>query len=182
MAGEATLAPLDDAVQKFLAGDNAAFARIVSETSAALVRLGARMMGNLADGEDVVQQAYMKAHRALLAGKFDGRARVQTWLYRILVNEAIDAKRRQGPKANFADTGALPNWDGQSVAEARLALAELSSWLAVLPPDQQATLIMSAMEGLSSAEIAQVMQCSEGAVEQRLVRARAALRQRRGES
>jgi RNA polymerase sigma-70 factor (ECF subfamily) len=63
-------------------------------------------------------------------------------------------------------------------AEQKLALTELSDFMNELPADQRAALVLKAVEGLTSPEIAEVLQCSEGAVEQRLVRARAALRKR----
>ena len=51
------------------------------------------MLGDVVDAEDVVQEAYVKAYRALTSGEFDGRANVSTWLYRIVTNQAIDAMR-----------------------------------------------------------------------------------------
>jgi RNA polymerase sigma-70 factor (ECF subfamily) len=63
-----------------------------------------------------------------------------------------------------------------------LALSELDDWLQALPAEQRAALVLQSMEGLNNSEIAQVMGVSEGAVEQRLVRARAALRQKREQS
>ena len=65
--------------------------------------------------------------------------------------------------------------------ETRLALAELNDWLSHLPTDQRVAMTLKAMEGLTSAEVGQVLQCSEGAVEQLLVRARTTLRQLRQE-
>lgn len=172
---------LEGAVARFLKGDTAAFQEVVDATSARLVRLGARMLGNMADAEDVVQEAYVKAYRSLLEGQFDRRAKVETWLYRIVVNAAIDARRkrtRREPATDAAEDVA----GADSPVEARLALAEIADWLGALPADQQAALVLKVVEGRESAEIAEILGCSEGAVEQRLVRARAALRQRRNES
>ena len=176
---------LEAVVARFLDGDAAAFQEVVDLTSARLVRLSARMLGNVADAEDVVQEAYVKAYRSLQDGQFDRRAKVETWLYRIVVNATIDARRKRARRVPSVDVEqdevALPE-EGQSSAEARLALNELSGWLSELPPDQQAALVLKAVEGRESSEIAEILGCSEGAVEQRLVRARAALRQRRSES
>src|SRR6188768_2419528 len=162
--------------------DRSAFQQIVDATSQKLVRLGARIMGNQADAEDVVQEAYVKAYRALTAGEFDRRASVNTWLYRIVVNGAIDAKRSRNRRAEASDEQVDPGWDGAARAEARLALSELDDWLQALPAEQRAALVLQSMEGLNNTEIAQVMGVSEGAVEQRLVRARATLRQKREQS
>ena len=173
---------LEKAVDRVLGGDRAAFQQIVDATSQKLVRLGTRIMGNQADAEDVVQEAYVKAYRALTGGEFERRSSTSTWLYRIVVNGAIDAKRSRTRRAESSDEQVDPGWDGAAFAEARLGLAELDEWLAALPTDQRAALVLQAMEGLNNTEIAQVMGVSEGAVEQRLVRARATLRQRRQQS
>jgi RNA polymerase sigma-70 factor (ECF subfamily) len=173
---------LETAVDRVLAGDRAAFQQIVDATSQKLVRLGARIMGNQADAEDVVQEAYVKAYRALTAGEFDRRSSTNTWLYRIVVNGAIDAKRSRSRRHETSDDVQVePGWDGAAFAEARLALSELDQWLEMLPPEQRAALVLQSMEGLNNTEIARVMGVSEGAVEQRLVRARATLRQKRAQ-
>jgi RNA polymerase sigma-70 factor, ECF subfamily len=135
------------------------------------------MMGSVAEAEDVVQEAYVKAYRALSTGEFDGRANVSTWLYRVVTNQAIDAMRGRARRPQPTDTADESTSDLAS-AEQKLSLAELSDWMSDLPPDQRAALVLKAVEGLTSPEIAEVLQCSEGAVEQRLVRARTALRKR----
>lgn len=176
---------LEGAVERFLKGDAAAFQELVDATSTRLVRLSARMLGNVADAEDVVQEAYVKAYRSLLDGQFDQRAKVETWLYRIVVNATIDARRkrtRRGPDVPIDDETATDTQEGAATGEARLALTELAAFIGELPPDQQAALVLKAVEGRESAEIAEILGCSEGAVEQRLVRARATLRQRRQDS
>ncbi len=168
---------LGEAARRVRLGDGAAFQRIVEATSSKLVRLGARMLGSVADAEDVVQEAYTKAYRALAAGEFDDRSNVTTWLYRIVTNQAIDALRSRARRPKPTDTADERATDLAS-ADQHLALAELAAWMGELPPEQRATLVLKAVEGLTSPEIAEILQCSEGAVEQRLVRARAALRRR----
>ena len=168
---------LGEAVERVRSGDTAAFQRIVDATQVRLVRLGARMLGSVADAEDVVQEAYVKAYRALVTGEFDGRANVATWLYRIVTNQAIDSMRSRARRPKPTDVADESSSDWAS-AEQKLALAELSDFISELPADQRAALVLKAVEGLTSPEIAEILQCSEGAVEQRLVRARAALRKR----
>jgi RNA polymerase sigma-70 factor (ECF subfamily) len=176
------LSQLEGAVARFLNGDTAAFQEVVDATSARLVRLSARMLGNMADAEDVVQEAYVKAYRSLLDGQFDRRSKVETWLYRIVVNAAIDARRKRARRETSLEMAQDMAAAADSPIEARLALVEIADWLGALPPDQQAALVLKVVEGRESAEIAEILGCSEGAVEQRLVRARAALRQRRSDS
>lgn len=167
---------LSEAVNEVKLGNEAAFRKIVLATSVRLVRVAARIMGSLEDGEDVVQEAYVKAHRALVEGRFDGRSRVETWLYRVVTNTAIDTLRSGKKRPRETDVAADPGWDGGEAAEARVALAELDTLLATLPPDQKAALVLKSVEGMSASEVAEVMGTTEGAVEQHLVRARAALR------
>lgn len=169
---------LEEAVRAVLNGHPSAFQRIVEATSTRLVRLSARIMGNVTDAEDVVQESYVKAYRSLVEGRFDGRSRVETWLYRIVVNATIDAKRHRKRRAVLTDALDGVGWDGAASAEAHLALKELADLLSILPPDQQAVLVLKAVEGFTSTEIAEMLSTTEGAVEQLLVRARANLRKR----
>jgi RNA polymerase sigma-70 factor (ECF subfamily) len=177
------LIDLEQAAEAVSAGDPSAFSRIVLATQVRFVRMSARILGGVAEAEEVVQDAYLKAYRALVARQFDGRSTVATWLYRIVLNGTLDARRarRRAPTAsgraapNEQDIAATDGvWDGAESTEARVALSELSTWLGGLPEDQQAVLVLKAVEGFSATEIAEILRCSEGAVEQRLVRARAA--------
>jgi RNA polymerase sigma-70 factor (ECF subfamily) len=173
--------PLDEAARRVASGDTAAYERIVNATSRSLVRLSARMLGSVADAEDVVQECFVKAYRSITAGKFDGRSSVKTWLYRIVTHASIDALRTRSRRP-LADDPVHTSFGGAEVAEARVALVELSTWLDALPPDQRAALVLKAVEGFTTSEIAEILVTSEGAVEQRLVRARATLRDKRSAS
>jgi len=169
---------LETAATRVAEGDLAAFRDVVTQTSATLYRLAARLMGNTADAEDALQDAYLRAFNALRARRFDGRSDIRTWLYRIVTNACLDGLRRR--RVRPVPAGDLPDgsFDGQVPAEARMALRELDRWLGELPADQRAVLVLRFVEGLTSAEVAEILGCSEGAVEQRLVRARASLRLR----
>ena len=178
---------LEDALARAARGDRAAFSRVVSETSARLYRLAARITGDPGEAEDTLQEAYMRAFDALVAGRFDGRSEAYTWLYRIVANASLDALRSR--KRRRARLGAeppdleqaAPAVDDAARLGARAALRELDAWPSELPDDQRAALVLKEIEGLSSNEVAEIMKCSVGAVEQRLVRARTALRRRSGE-
>ena len=158
-------------------GDTAAYRQIVEHTQPKLYRLAAHLMGNLADGEDALQEAYVKAFKAMRAGRYDGRAKVTTWLYRIVTNSCIDAKRKRREKPQ--DARHEPRFDGHVSAEGRLALRELEEMLADLPEAQRAALVLTELEGMSAREAATVLDCSESAVEQRVARARNSLKARR---
>jgi RNA polymerase sigma-70 factor, ECF subfamily len=143
-----------------------------------LVRFAARVVGDLAEAEDVVQESYVKAYRALVEGRFEGRAALSTWLYRIVTRTAIDHKRGRGRREIYSDVVPEASFDGSNAADSLIALRELEGLLAELPEEQSSALVLQALEGLSNREIAEILECSEGAVEQRLVRARAALREK----
>ncbi len=150
----------------------------MERTSDRLVRLAWRILGSRSDAEDVVQEAYVKAHHALVERRFDFRSGVETWLYRIVTHAAVDAARSTARRQRLSEQlDVAPPSVGLDV-ESHLALQRLSDWVGQLPNEQAAALVLKAVEGLSSAEVAEILQCSEGAVEQRLVRARATLRQR----
>ncbi|UQA63023.1 RNA polymerase sigma factor [Polyangium aurulentum] len=155
-------------------GDATAFRPIVEHTRAPLYRLAARLVGNLADAEDALQEAYASAFRALADGRYDGRSKLETWLYRIVTNACVDLlrKRRERPDEGQRE----PRFDGLVRAEARVALRELDALLAGLQPLDRAALVLVTVEGMSAKEAADALGCSEGSLEQRLVRARATLR------
>src|SRR5690606_33959674 len=157
-------------------GNSDAFRRIVEATQQRLVRLAVRILGDQDEAEDAVQESYVKAHDALVRGRFDRRASLETWLYRIVTRTAIDLSRRRERTRRLCVTLGLQR-EGSTI-DAELALRELSAWLVELPKDQHAALVLKAVEGFSSHEVAAILECTEGAVEQRLVRARAALRER----
>lgn len=172
---------LQAAVSQVLRGDTAAFRRIVDATSRQLVRLSARILGNPEEAEDVVQEAYVRAYRSLTEGSFEQRSSVRTWLYRIVTNAAIDARRSRARLAarTAADSANKPPMSGHTSVEARLALSELSAWLEELPEDQRLAILLTAVEGLRAHEAAEILGCSAGAVEQRVLRARTTLRNMR---
>lgn len=159
-------------------GDLAAFRGIVDHTRAPLYRLAARIGGDLAEAEDVLQEAYVDAYRALREGRWDGRSKVETWLYRIVTNASIDALRKRREAGRETREPREARFDGLVAAEARVALRELDGMLADLAPQDRAALVLTSVEGLSAKAAADALGCSEGALEQRLVRARAALRDR----
>lgn len=169
---------LENAALRVQQGEFDAFEAIVKATSAQLVRVAARVIGDMAEAEDVVQESYISAYQALIQGQFDGRSQLTTWLRRIVINRSIDALRGRRRRPLLDDSRSDVAWDGVMSAESRLALTELADWMSSLAPEQRGALVLSVFEGLSNAEIADAMGCSEGAIEQRLVRARAALRQR----
>lgn len=155
------------------------FAPIVRSTSARLYRVAARILGSAADAQDAVQDAYVRAYDALQQDRYDERLRMEAWLVTILTRVCIDMLRTRKVRADegLRQTSALPQIPDAEENQA-LALMELSRWLEALPPDQRAAIVLRFMEGMTSAEVGVALGVSEGAVEQRILRARATLRKR----
>src|SRR5690606_8094698 len=116
-----------ETLQRLQAGDQALFADLVRDHHRALIALAVPIVGH-SEAEEVVQNAWLKAHRAI--ARFEGRAHIRTWLGRIVINEAKMQLRQRGREQLFAD------W--QSADESGEALAERFSanghWQ--LPPTQ----------------------------------------------
>ncbi len=156
------------------------FHALVERTSKRLFRLAARLSGDPIDAQDILQESYLRAYRTLKLNAFDQRATIDTWLYSVVTNVALNWLR-DSKRLKRREEQAAPREEATvGTAEARVALRELSALLEGLPVDQRAALVLKEIEGLSAREVAQVLNISEGAVEQRLVRARQTIRERGG--
>ncbi|WP_437928336.1 RNA polymerase sigma factor [Sorangium sp. So ce291] len=170
---------LDELFRRVQDGDELAFRAVVGATSRGLFRAAVRLLGNEAEAQELVQEAYLRAFEALREGAWQPSARAHGWLLRIVTHGAIDLLRRRKtrpqPVAEVLSSAAA---DDGGDAERRLRLRELSGWLDELSPDQRAAVVLRYLEGMTNEEVARLLGISEGAVEQRLLRAKAALRKR----
>ena len=151
-------------------GDAAAFALLLRADDESHRRLAYRLLGDRAAMDDVLQEAYLRAYRAL--PRFRGGAAFGTWLYRIVYNACLDELRRGRSRREVAlheqPAGVSP--DG---VEEQL---DLERALAALPPELRAVVLLVDAEGLSYDEAAEVLGVASGTIGSRLSRARAALR------
>ena len=163
------------------AGDQFAFSRLVERHLSRTVGLATRLMGSRADGEEVAQEAFSRvwSHagrwRPIGAG---GNARFTTWLYRIVVNLAIDRKRR--PTHAAMDDVEEPideADDGFATIHRRQVSDAVTAAMQRLPERQRVALALCFFEEMSNIEAGKIMALSIGAIESLLVRARRALRQ-----
>jgi RNA polymerase sigma-70 factor, ECF subfamily len=170
-----------DIVRRVEAEGPSAFEPVVRAMSPRLFRLALRILGRASDAEDAVQDAFVRAYDAMTLGRYDETLRMDAWLVRIVTRASIDCLRSRkvrepaGAETELAELAAAGL--GEEHANATL---ELSAWLACLAPDQRAAVVLKFMEGMTSAEVAATLEISEGAVEQRILRARATLRKRMG--
>ena len=156
-----------------------AFAPIVRASSARLFRLAIRLLADRSEAEDAVQEGFLRAYHAICAGRYDERVRMEAWLRTIVTRVALDMLRGRKVERALVEPidptrVASPAATGDEVD----ALIELDQWLGVLPIDQRAAVVLKYLEGLTSAEVAEALGVSEGAIEQRLIRARATLKRR----
>jgi RNA polymerase sigma-70 factor (ECF subfamily) len=170
------------------ARDRGEFARLVDAYSGVIYRLALKMVNNQQDAEDILQETFLKAYRAL--PNFDGRSSLSTWLYRIGVNEALMLLRKHkqvvisidGPQEDEGEVQEpLEIVDWCCLPEAELLSAEARAQLdrAVdrLPPGLRVVFLLRDIDGLSTFETAEVLKLSENAVKTRLSRARLRLRE-----
>ena len=176
-------------VERTVAGDQHAFELLVIKYRRRVERLIGRMVRDVDLVEDIAQETFFRAYRAL--HQFRGDAQFYTWLYRIAVNTAkrflLELKREPTvyPTAASEDDGAdetfqsrnEPSTDEspESVLAAKEIGQAVEEALQTLPQDLRVALTLREMEGLSYEEIAEIMQCPVGTVRSRIFRAREAV-------
>jgi RNA polymerase sigma factor (sigma-70 family) len=164
----------DDAtlVRRTQAGDEQAFAAIFERHHAPLLAYCRHMLGNRDDGEDALQQAFIKAHRALLGGTTPRDLR--PWLYAIARNCCLSAIAARRPAAMLEDhTPALAGLSDE--VRRREDLRELLDCIGRLPEDQRSALLLAELEDLSHQAIATVVGCPVSKVKALIYQARSAL-------
>jgi RNA polymerase sigma-70 factor (ECF subfamily) len=164
----------------FAAGDETAFAALFERWSRPLLRYLERIVREAATAEELVQEAFVRVHRA--REQYRPEARFSTWLYRIATHLAwneLRRPRRRAPHESIdgeqAAPLAAPAAPVDEIVHARRVSAEVEGALAALPERQRAALWLAAVEGQSYAEVAAALDTSEKAVKALVHRARAAL-------
>lgn len=165
-------------------GDKTAFDLLVRKYQHKIAKLISRYVYDRTEVEDVTQEAFIKAYRAM-AG-FRGESAFYTWLYRIAINTAKNYLVSQGrrlPNSTVAsdDDGVEPEVGLPEIATPETSLltneiAEtVSAAIEALPEDLRTAITLREIDGLSYEEIAQVMDCPIGTVRSRIFRAREAI-------
>jgi len=170
-------------------GDTQAFDLLVLKYQRRIMRLLSRMVGDAAEVEDVAQEAFIKAWRSL--PQFRGESVFYSWLYRIAINcarnwQGASMRRRavSQPDSGTMDDaqGTLRHSDSLTdigTPDAQLASRQMvqavQTALQALPEELRTALLLRETEGLSYAQIGDVMQCPPGTVRSRIFRARQAI-------
>ena len=172
-------------VKRVQAGDTAAFDILVQKYQHKVVNLVGRFVSDKAECQDITQDAFIKAYRAI--GNFRGESQFYTWLYRIAINTAKNYLVAQGrrPPGSDIDAQEAEQYDGQSSLKEyetpeRLLLrdeieATVYQAIDALPEDLRTAITLREFEGMSYEEIAQTMGCPIGTVRSRIFRAREAI-------
>lgn len=172
-------------VQRVQRGDKAAFNLLVRRYQQKLSSLVSRYVSTQADVSDVVQEAFIKAYRAL--PNFRGESAFYTWLYRIAVNSAKNHITAQSRKPHTTDVDAedAEIYEGNSALkedaspESLLLSGEIKrvifATIEDLPEELRVAITLREIEGMSYEEIASVMECPVGTVRSRIFRARDAI-------
>jgi RNA polymerase sigma-70 factor, ECF subfamily len=164
-----------DLMARTAQGDGRAFRTLAERHAGRALRLARRILGNEALAEDIVQDALLRVWTN--APRWRPEAAFRTWLYRVVVNLCLNAKRRAGElPLEAADHVADPAPGAEAQLEARERDRRLAAAIGALPERQRAAIVLSYQEGLSNAEIAAVLDTSVSSVETLLVRARRTLR------
>jgi RNA polymerase sigma-70 factor (ECF subfamily) len=172
-------------VQRVQAGEKAAFDLLVRKYQHRVLKLVSRFVSDAAEAEDVSQEAFIKAYRALAS--FRGDSAFYTWLYRIAINTAKNAlvSNRRRPVDFDLDLQDPDQYDRHArlkegdTPEGVLLTEEIRSVvekaMEQLPEDLRTAIVLRELEGLSYEEIAEAMDCPVGTVRSRIFRAREAI-------
>jgi len=173
-------------VQRVQRGDKGAFDVLVLKYQHKVVKLVMRYVRNSAEAEDIAQDAFIKAYRAL--PQFRGDSAFYTWLYRIAINtakNAVVARDRNPVNFDLDMTNNEESYEMQGrlkdseTPEALVLTDEIrttvNTAIATLPDDLREAIVLRELEGLSYEEIAARMDCPVGTVRSRIFRAREAI-------
>ena len=170
---------MDDSDEALMAriarGDESAFRALAGRHLPVMLGLARRILGNAADAEDVAQEAMLRVWTH--APRWQPLALFRTWLSRVVVNLCLDRKRK-APWVDLEAAGELadPAPLAGEAAEAAERDRLLTAAIAELPARQRAAIVLSYTEGMSNAQVAEILDTTVSAVETLLVRGKQNLR------
>jgi RNA polymerase sigma-70 factor (ECF subfamily) len=175
---------MDDSDEALMArvarGDQPAFRALAGRHGPGMVGIARRILGNAADAEDVVQEAMLRVWTH--APRWQPLAAFKTWLTRVVVNLCLDRKRR-APWVELEAAGEIadPSPGAAEQTEADERERFLQRAIEDLPDRQRAAIVLTYAEGLSNAQVADILDTSVSAVETLLVRGKQNLRRALGQ-
>ena len=175
----------EDLVLRVQRGDKSAFDLLVIKYQHKIIQLVNRYVKDPSEAQDVAQEAFIKAYRAL--GNFRGDSAFYTWLYRIAINTAKNylvsrSRRSSDYQVDIQDAEAIenaPQLQGMETPERLLLNQEIIDTIKTaiekLPEEMRTAIMLREFEGMSYEEIAEAMDCPVGTVRSRIFRAREAI-------
>lgn len=171
--------PDSELVRQIQPGNDAAFDELMRRYKRPVVNFVFRMLGNAEDADDVAQDVFVRVYQNL--DTYRPQTKFSTWLFALARNAAIDRMRWRArhPAESLESVPEISAAAGTAEeVNARDIGETIAAAVAKLPEDQRTALVLAEYQGMSYAEIAGVMRCSEKSVEARLYRAKQALRER----
>lgn len=168
-------------IQSIQSGHTDGFALLVKKYTDKVFRIAMGFMHQQEEAEDITQEVFVKAWQSL--DRFNYKSAFSTWLFRIAINESINALNRKKRKKAWSRLSSLFQAetsvaDTAKPAEEKEEFRQVRQWLETLTRNQQTAFVLYEYEELSQHDIAVIMDISEGAVEQLLLRARQQLRKK----
>jgi len=159
-------------VARAKAGEAQAFDALYRRYRKRIFACALHLSGSESDADDIAQDSFVQAFRKL--DQFEGKSEFFTWVYRLTVNRALDARRaraRRGESSIDANDPRIERaldvdagGDPQRAAELRQTYARVLAALDALQPDMKTTVVLVCLQGLSQAEAAVVQRCSRGTI------------------
>ncbi len=171
--------PRDDEqlITEVARGDTTALTVLIRRHQSRILSFAYRMLGDWDQAEDVAQEVFIRIYRS--AGRYHGKSRFTTWLYRVVVNLCLDHRRRQRPSVPIEDLDSTiestrtpdPLVQDETAVAIRQAISELNE-------RQRTVILLHRFEGQTHAQISEITGWSQSAVESLLVRAYDSLRKK----
>jgi len=176
-------------IERYLAGSDEAFNRLVLRHQRSAINLAYRFLGNYEDACDVAQEAFVRVHKSL--GRFKGKSSFKTWFYKIVLNLSRNKYRWKRRRGEFGGIS-IDNPGGENpqktmeIPDTSLSVGReirrkeiqqrIQEALTRLPRDYREVLVLRHMEDLSYSDVAKMLGCAQGTVKSRLHRARIEIR------
>ena len=157
-------------VERTLSGERSAFGQLVDRYQKVVFNVGYRVLGNTSDAEDVAQTVFLKVYENL--STYNPRYQFFSWLYRIAVNEAINAKKRMRSTVELVEDVVTSSESPHDGAVAEDVENQIGAAMMALSPENRAILILRHYQEFSYRDIAYIMDLTEEKVKSRLYSAR----------
>ncbi len=181
-----------DLVERAKGGELKAFEELMNKYEEKVYSIAYRMTGNREDAEEILQETFLSVYKSL--GRFKGKSRFSTWLYRIAVNASLMRLRKTKKKAetlsldepiggdNSHPKREVVDWSTpEDIVERKRLMEVITAAIDSLPETYRAIVLLRDGEGLSNSEVAKILKTSIPAVKSKLHRARMHLREKLSE-